>query len=316
MRILTGGSGALGPLAFSPDGRRLAAYAAVAAVGQPYVCVWDSAAGPGPTWAGLPTAHGGRVVFEPDGRHLVVWQWAVAWRVEVGTWAVADEPVLTTLRPAAIAADGRTAVGEPLREGKRVTIRAAASGPTGWAPAAPVELEYNARFDGLGGGAVLLDPTGRRVVRVRARRRHGQPYTVGEFGLQSFDRSAGRVLGEWVGEVPVYCQRLVGPGGVVVLLRDRALFAVHLDEPKSAPVKRLNTSAKHFTDAAFSPDGRWLATTSNDALVTLWDTATWQPARQYEWKIGRLRSVAFSPDGTLCAAGSDTGRVVVWDFDG
>lgn len=50
--------------------------------------------------------------------------------------------------------------------------------------------------------------------------------------------------------------------------------------------------------------------------MTIWDTATWEPARQFAWDIGRLRSVAFSPDGTLCAAGSDTGRVVVWDFDG
>ena len=65
-----------------------------------------------------------------------------------------------------------------------------------------------------------------------------------------------------------------------------------------------------------SPDGRWLATTSNDALVTIWDAATWQVARQFAWGIGRLRSVAFSPDGTLCAASSDTSNVVVWDFDG
>jgi WD40 repeat protein len=97
--------------------------------------------------------------------------------------------------------------------------------------------------------------------------------------------------------------------------RDRTFFAVELDRPESEPIKRLNRSRQHFTDLAFSPDGRRLASTSNDTTVTIWDTATWNPSRSYEWKIGRLRSVAFAPDGLRCAAGSDTGQIVVWDLD-
>ncbi|MBA4191065.1 MAG: hypothetical protein C0467_24025 [Planctomycetaceae bacterium] len=70
-----------------------------------------------------------------------------------------------------------------------------------------------------------------------------------------------------------------------------------------------------FTAIAFHPSGKYLAATSNDATVKLYDTTTWQVAKTFTWNIGRMRSIAFSPDGTLAAAGSDTGKVVVWDVD-
>lgn len=76
-----------------------------------------------------------------------------------------------------------------------------------------------------------------------------------------------------------------------------------------------NTDLHHFTGLAFHPSGRYLAATSNDATVKLYDTSNWSLATTYTWDVGRMRSVAFSPDGLLAAAGSDTGRVVVWDVD-
>ena len=66
---------------------------------------------------------------------------------------------------------------------------------------------------------------------------------------------------------------------------------------------------------AFHPSGRFLATTSNDATVKLYDTSTWRVAQAFDWGVGRLRSIAFSPDGMLAAAGGYKGRIVVWDVD-
>jgi WD40 repeat protein len=76
-----------------------------------------------------------------------------------------------------------------------------------------------------------------------------------------------------------------------------------------------NDSRKDFTGLAFHPSGRFLAATSNDNTVKLYDVQTWKLAHAFDWEIGRLRSVAFSPDGTLAAAGGDNGKIVVWDFD-
>jgi WD40 repeat protein len=81
------------------------------------------------------------------------------------------------------------------------------------------------------------------------------------------------------------------------------------------PVELRNDSRNNFTGLAFHPSGRFLAVTSNDRTVKLYDTATWAVARTFTWDVGKMRAVAFSPDGTLAAAGSDTGRVVVWDVD-
>ncbi len=86
-------------------------------------------------------------------------------------------------------------------------------------------------------------------------------------------------------------------------------------ETLSAPREVRSDTRRHFTGAAFHPSGKYLAATSNDATVKVYDTTTWKVEHTYTWDIGRVRSVAFSPDGTLAAAGSDTGKVIVWDVD-
>ena len=87
------------------------------------------------------------------------------------------------------------------------------------------------------------------------------------------------------------------------------------DDFAAGPVVICNDSRREFTGLAFHPSGRYLAATSNDATVKLYDTATWKVAQAFDWDIGRLRSVTFSKDGMLAAAGGDRGRIVVWDVN-
>ncbi|AWM41489.1 WD domain, G-beta repeat [Gemmata obscuriglobus] len=110
-------------------------------------------------------------------------------------------------------------------------------------------------------------------------------------------------------------QAALSPDGLTLVVRLRDRIYANLIGAAGAAEVIANPSRKHFTGIAFHPSGRYLAATSNDKTVKLYDTTSWDLTRTFTWDIGRVRSVAFSPDGTLAAAGSDTGKVVVWDVD-
>jgi len=71
---------------------------------------------------------------------------------------------------------------------------------------------------------------------------------------------------------------------------------------------------------AYNTPLRTLATSSDDGLICLYDTATWKVREKIETRkhegIGdnEVKRIAFAPDGTRLAAACSSGRVLVYDL--
>jgi WD40 repeat protein len=78
---------------------------------------------------------------------------------------------------------------------------------------------------------------------------------------------------------------------------------------------RLRGHKAGVESAAFSPDGKRLASTSRDGTVILWDVAGRKPLISLADDQGWVRGATFSPDGKRLAVASENHTVLVWDLD-
>jgi WD40 repeat protein len=68
-------------------------------------------------------------------------------------------------------------------------------------------------------------------------------------------------------------------------------------------------------DCTFSPDGKWLATSSSTQEVIVWEMASCRPIRRFPTQGLRLSTAPiFSPDGGRLATGFDDGTVLIWNL--
>ena len=93
-------------------------------------------------------------------------------------------------------------------------------------------------------------------------------------------------------------------GGEDVLLWDSPGASPRILVAHTAPVHSI----------AFSPDGRRVATGSDDRVVIEWDARSGDEVRRFTRQTDKITALVYSPDGHLLVSGSEDGTAVIWDL--
>ena len=135
--------------------------------------------------------------------------------------------------------------------------------------------------------------------------------------VQLYDVREGRQLPFIVREAGGISSMTVSPDGkrCAVIFNTSSPHVRFFDATTGEKIGTDLTHGKSVNVLAFSPDGRWIATGSNDMTAMVWDSETGQPVGKPLPHEDFVNALGFSPDGKLLATAGVTKdrKLHLWD---
>lgn len=298
---LTGHSGWVNSVAFSPDGQTLASGSQ-----DKTIIIWDLVAGKmlrtlGNRFLGLEVGHTASVssvIFSRDSKTLISGgndKTIKIWNVSAGTFFRPLTEHSNWVTSLAMSADGQ--------------ILASGS------------LDKTAQVCYLGGWQLLRQPAkfvAPYAVDSVAIAPDGQTLAAGIVHngiIQLWSVGTGKLLNTLSGHSGGVFSVAFSPNGQILASGGYDKTIKLWDWKTGKLIYTLSGHSNHVFSVAFSPDGQILASGSKDSTVKLWNTSTGDLRCNLWEHSDSVTSVAFSPDGKTLATGSWDKTIKIWRRD-
>jgi WD40 repeat protein/serine/threonine protein kinase len=326
---LKGHDGAVMSLAFSPDGDRLASR------GHRTLKVWDCAVGK--ELFPLKCRDGsemGCLAFSPDGKRLAVGghQKAFVWDAATGRELLSVTGLAVWVRSVAFSPDGKRLATTGGRE-KMVKIWDSTTGKellsvknaAGWFVNAAFSPDGKRLATGSSGTAVKIwdSATGKELLSFEIKGPGDRSVTFSPDGTRLATAGSGTAVKIWdsaTGKELLSLPAKAGPSvafspdGTRLATWGNAENTVKLwDSATGKELLSLKGHLRHITTAAFTPDGKRLASGGWDGTVRIWDGVTGKELLTLKGHANLVNGVAFSPDGQRLACVGRGGAVSIWE---
>ncbi|MGE3804189.1 MAG: sigma-70 family RNA polymerase sigma factor [Gemmataceae bacterium] len=293
--------------AYSPDGRTLMLV-------SESLAVWDLRAGKEVRRVGLGTPPLGAVAFAPDGTALasadvdrrlrlrstqtgeVMWESTIVQGPFTSVAFSADGTTLATSEQGHRNSRTNSIVAGPLRLWSSITGKEA-----GRLIGHPRDLSSFA-FAPDGHALATLCPRDRLCFYQLDGNRAARPQ---EWGMPVGDEWLAGIIAFAPDGARLATTQVNGQGESTIVLWDMS------DRKKMEHLARMPGAV---TAMAWSPDGKTLATASDDLTIRVWDVGTGRELRRLRGHSDRIPSLAYAPDGATLASLALDHSVLIWDM--